>query len=373
MTECLDEFDAPSPMPTKFCSRISLTEYEENASRNTETGLKDLLEYLQYNPTVYYEIMAKRKREELDNAGFLSYLRSRLTEWYTGSSTETVDPEQAKKQLNDLKDSIVKSFNYCQEAKGSTRRFSARIAEKRWRKVNHGKKDTKHIPPINSKLDFESVASENSNTYSSMVKKSKEQPNADNCVTLRFPLPPTHTNGDAQTRGPIPSSQQSILTVPRGVPPPPPPPPPPQAHSLPSARISKTLSKPTDKKVEQLLKNSASVDHRESTLSDSKILSQKRKLKSVSRTTNHQTSASSSNGNGEGGYTRIMDAIKNPDSRAALKQISGNKPGSWVTPPRKKHTSDSSNMFNLELLRKFQNAKSPVGTDSPGFDVTFTP
>jgi hypothetical protein len=116
MAECLGEFDAPSPMPTRFCSRVSLAEYEENSSKNTEAGLQQLLEYLKYNPTAYYEILAKRKKEESDNAGFFAYLTTRLAQWYTGS-TETVDQDEAKKKLSELKGDIVKSFNYCQGKK----------------------------------------------------------------------------------------------------------------------------------------------------------------------------------------------------------------------------------------------------------------
>jgi len=50
--------------------------------------------------------------------------------------------------------------------------------------------------------------------------------------------------------------------------------------------------------------------------------------------------------------------------------------GNWTTPPRKKYTStnDANTMFNMELLRKFQNAKSPIGSDSPSMhEATFTP
>ena len=93
-----------------------MQEYEANASKHTEEGLQQLLDYLQYNPTVYYDILAKRSREESDNAGLFSYLRNRITEWYTGGADAggSVDPEEAKRQLSGLKNSIVKSFNYSQ-------------------------------------------------------------------------------------------------------------------------------------------------------------------------------------------------------------------------------------------------------------------
>ena len=60
---------------------------------------------------------------------------------------------------------------------------------------------------------------------------------------------------------------------------------------------------------------------------------------------------------------------------ALLISISRRSEGNWVTPPRKKYSAqtDASNMFNMELLRRFQNAKSPLVESPSGHDVTFTP
>lgn len=117
MAECFDEFDAPSPMPKRYCSRISIEEYESIGNTSTELSLQQLLQYLDHNPTAFFDILTKKKEEEKDSSGFFALLKSKLTSWYLGASAGNggdLDIKEAKMKLKELKENLVKSYNYAQ-------------------------------------------------------------------------------------------------------------------------------------------------------------------------------------------------------------------------------------------------------------------
>ena len=75
MAESMEEFDSPPPVSKVFCSRLSMEEYEDQSVRSTEEGLESLIQYLKTNPALYRRIMSRRKIQEEQNAGLLSYIK----------------------------------------------------------------------------------------------------------------------------------------------------------------------------------------------------------------------------------------------------------------------------------------------------------
>ena len=75
MAGILDEFDEPTPLKSSFCSRLTEEEYEEQSSAYTQAALESLMEYMDTNPDVYSKIVKKRKKEEAENAGLVSFVK----------------------------------------------------------------------------------------------------------------------------------------------------------------------------------------------------------------------------------------------------------------------------------------------------------
>lgn len=115
MAECFDEFDAPSPMPKRYCSRMTLEEYDRVGNTTTECALQQLIDYLEYNPTAFFDILVKKRQEEFDNSGMFALLKAKLSEWYFGrSSSRELDIDEAKETLHKLKENLIRSYNYAQ-------------------------------------------------------------------------------------------------------------------------------------------------------------------------------------------------------------------------------------------------------------------
>ena len=75
MAGVLEEFDEATPLKSTYCSRLSAEEYEEQGSACTERALAELLGHLDENPEVYKDILSKKKKQDQENAGFLSYVK----------------------------------------------------------------------------------------------------------------------------------------------------------------------------------------------------------------------------------------------------------------------------------------------------------
>lgn len=113
MAECLDEFDAPSPSPKRYCCRITVEEYEKIGDVTTEIALRELLEYLEYNPTAFFDILEKKRKEEIDS-GIFTMLKAKLSEYFGWSSSHEINKDGSRLKLRELKENIVKSYNYGQ-------------------------------------------------------------------------------------------------------------------------------------------------------------------------------------------------------------------------------------------------------------------
>ena len=115
MAELMGPFDPASPCLTTFCKRISKEDFEKQASDYTENALAELIEYLEYNPTAYHNILRKRKREDAEKGGILSYIKAKmLTTVFGDEYLERVDEREAKQKLAALKDDIRSSYDYAE-------------------------------------------------------------------------------------------------------------------------------------------------------------------------------------------------------------------------------------------------------------------
>ena len=113
MAELFDQFDPASPCTTSFCSRISKEEYEKQGSDLTQQAVADLIRYLDYNPTAYHNILRKRKREDEENAGVLSWLKVKMfTAMFGDEYCEKLDDNETKQKLTALKDEMIRAYNY---------------------------------------------------------------------------------------------------------------------------------------------------------------------------------------------------------------------------------------------------------------------
>ena len=106
-------YDPASPCLTTFCKRISTEDFEKQGSEYTQNALAELIEYLEYNPTAYHNILRKRKREDAENGGIFSWLKAKMLSTIKGDEyLERLDRNEAKGKLCTLKDDIISSYNY---------------------------------------------------------------------------------------------------------------------------------------------------------------------------------------------------------------------------------------------------------------------
>ena len=115
MAEMMGPFDPASPCLTTFCKRISKEDFEKQASDYTQDALAELLQYLEYNPTAYHNILRKRKREDAESGGIFSYLKAKmLTTMFGDEYLERLDQKEAKQKMAKLKDDIRSSYDYAE-------------------------------------------------------------------------------------------------------------------------------------------------------------------------------------------------------------------------------------------------------------------
>lgn len=118
MAGLFDEFDDATPLRHSFCGRISKEAYERQAEESTESALEQLLEYLEKNPEAYTDVVKKRRKEEAESAGLLSYLKVQLFSLWSGNSAPHSQPteQECKAQLHKTKEDMIKVFEYSQGA-----------------------------------------------------------------------------------------------------------------------------------------------------------------------------------------------------------------------------------------------------------------
>ncbi|CAH1800991.1 unnamed protein product, partial [Owenia fusiformis] len=129
--ENMDEFDAPTMMGSAYCSQLTEEQFNQQGASETEKALMQLMSHLDKNPSVYKKLLEKKKQEDIENAGVMSFIKAKFLSSVQGESYEgnKVTEQETIEKLDDLKENMVKAFNYAQESKGT--RFSKRLAAKR--------------------------------------------------------------------------------------------------------------------------------------------------------------------------------------------------------------------------------------------------
>ena len=74
MAGILEEFDDAAPLKGTFCSRMSIKEYEEQASSCTQQALQELIGHLDENPEEFKVILNKRKHD-ISEDGIWSFVK----------------------------------------------------------------------------------------------------------------------------------------------------------------------------------------------------------------------------------------------------------------------------------------------------------
>ena len=75
MAGIMDEYDPPTPLNKTYCARLKVEEYDNQAYSCTERSLLELMQHLENTPETYHNVLNKRKKEEIEDDGFLSYLK----------------------------------------------------------------------------------------------------------------------------------------------------------------------------------------------------------------------------------------------------------------------------------------------------------
>ena len=115
MAEMLGPYDPASPSLTTSCKRITSADYEKEGSDYTQQALTQLIQYLEYNPTAYHNVLRKRKREDAENAGVFSWLKVKmLSTVYGEEHCENMSDDALRQKLTSLKSEMVSSYNYAE-------------------------------------------------------------------------------------------------------------------------------------------------------------------------------------------------------------------------------------------------------------------
>lgn len=323
------------------------------AAKTTYGALEELLQYVENNPEIYKRIIAKRRIEEEENAGPLSYLKVKLMVALHGEeyAVESITNTECENEINKFQNNICQVFNYAQDSKQKSTRFSKRLAAKTKKQKSSEtttlKRNVKSstipppLPPALALSGSESVSDEN---------------DVENVVIIPKGRPSIHSGTKKQKKG---QTVEALMS------PPPPPPPPPSAVLQDSTnKRNPGKSTPTSKMPDVL------------PASDGKLLTNKLKPKSKQF---GSTASLASVGS-------IQDELRSFD-RKLLKSVSSVKsPGGTPQPtPRTKRllstpvvSPSMHSAFNMKMLDKFKNIRSPPSNhNSPasGFNSTsdFTP
>lgn len=79
MAGIMDEYDPATPVSKTYCARLTTDQYEKQASSCTADSLAELIDYLEANPGSYRRVLAKRRKEEEESAGFFSFAKVSLS------------------------------------------------------------------------------------------------------------------------------------------------------------------------------------------------------------------------------------------------------------------------------------------------------
>lgn len=138
MAGILDEFDEATPLKRTYCSILTQEEYEEQGSNFTEQALSELVHHLDTNSSSYKKVLKKKKLQEAEEEGVLSFVKVKLWSFFAGEDAVcSVSDAECEDGLKKLKDGMMKAFDYSQESKG--RRCSKRLQDRRLRALQQQK------------------------------------------------------------------------------------------------------------------------------------------------------------------------------------------------------------------------------------------
>eukprot|EP00794_Sanderia_malayensis_P014196 gene14196-15677_t len=345
MAEMFGPYDPASPCLTTVCKRISKEEYDKQASEATESAIAELIQYLEYNPTAYHNVLRKRKREEQENAGVLSWMKVKMLSTIFGVEyVEKIDEDEARAKISSLKKEMISAYDYSEDARGSGKRFSQRIAQKRLQNLQ---KQNKTPTRCNSQI----------------------------CSLLPQPPCPIAKNLEqdllANTTDSLIDSIDSLLNPkPNFVPPKPPPPPPlpPLIYNDDKMKEGCVKEPPfqiTERNIASASRKQSSKEQQErKTESPRKPITRNKSKASKENTCANQEPKSVKLKDVIEDTQNLLDAIKSPSARASLKPVNIGLAYESPYQFRKKINAlkgaeTAIPLFNQQLISKFQNARSP--------------
>ncbi|GFO01179.1 phospholipase a(2) [Plakobranchus ocellatus] len=103
-----DDFEDAEEMLSSFCTRVSEHEFEEQTRTATDAALGELCTYLDRNPEIYARILRKRKQEEMEGSGVISFVKELCT--YLDRNPEIYARILRKRKQEEMESSGVISF-----------------------------------------------------------------------------------------------------------------------------------------------------------------------------------------------------------------------------------------------------------------------
>ncbi|KAH3889749.1 uncharacterized protein DDB_G0286379-like [Dreissena polymorpha] len=126
-----EEFDDPRKAGMLYCTPLSVLEFEEQAEKETEKAINELMGYLDGHKEQFTDLLRKKKRQDLENGGLISFVRVKVCDIIHGNNSPLlrVTEKERDQKLDELKRNMTKAFEYSLETKG--RRVSKRLEEKK--------------------------------------------------------------------------------------------------------------------------------------------------------------------------------------------------------------------------------------------------
>lgn len=128
MSQIIDEFDQPSPATVSFCHKISSEDFDLHSAQTTKDALHELMNHLEQRPDEFYQILRRRKAENLK---MFQFLKVKVLNKFKDQYLEKYFPDDlCKEELDKMKKEMASAFDYAQDGKKTGVRFSKRLAEK---------------------------------------------------------------------------------------------------------------------------------------------------------------------------------------------------------------------------------------------------
>lgn len=109
----LDEYGEPSPLRVSYCKQIvTEEEYEKQTSIHTQKALDELFKSMESNPATYRRVMQRRKQEEMENEGLVSFLKAKALYFLGSHDAFDVSEEECKSKMDSMRTEMTTVFQY---------------------------------------------------------------------------------------------------------------------------------------------------------------------------------------------------------------------------------------------------------------------